>query len=107
MKHCCTGGIGKISPAMIRRAQEQLLKLKRNGTIRPSMFHAVSDFCENILLSDSAQNCGSCRDQATTVNALVSRRYFADRSPRYLWMPMEDIVSELLQKDPVSYTHLN
>lgn len=99
MKHCCTGGIGKISPAMIRRAQEQLLKLKRNGTIRPSMFHAVSDFCENILLSDSAQNCSSCRDQATAVNALVSQRYFADRSPRYLWMPMEDIVSELLQKD--------
>lgn len=99
MKHCCVGGIEKISPAMVQAAHKQLVKLKQNGTIRPSMFRAISEFYEDILLSDAVQSCGSYREQTTIVNALLSQRYFTDRSPRYLWMDLETIASELLQKD--------
>lgn len=99
MKHCCVGGIGKISPEMVQAAQKQLVKVKQNGTIRPAMFLRISEFYEDILLSDTVQNCGSYREQTTIVNALLSQRYFTDRSPQYLWMDLETIASELLQKD--------
>ena len=99
MKHCCVGGIGKIDLAMLQTAQERLAKLKQNGTIRPGMFQAMAEFYENILGSAAAQNCGSYREQTTVVNALLSQRYFTDRSPRYLWMDLETIAAELLQKD--------
>lgn len=99
MKHCCVGGVGKISSAMVQAAQKQLVKVKLNGSIRPSMFHAISEFYEDILLADAVQSCASYREQTTIVNALLSQRYFTDRSPRYLWMDLETITSELLQKD--------
>lgn len=99
MKHTCVAGIGGVTPSMVQAAQERLLKEKKDGTIGPAMFRAVSDFYENILLSDAAQSCGSYREQTTVVNALLSQRYFTDRSPRYLWMDFETIASELLQKD--------
>lgn len=99
MKHCCVGGVGKITPAMVQAAQKQLVKVKQNGTIRPAMFLTISGFYEDILLSDAVQDCGSYREQTTIVNALLSQRYFTDRSPQYLWMDLETITSKLLQKD--------
>ena len=99
MKHTCVAGIGRVSPSMVQAAQGRLSKEEKDGTIRPAMFRAISDFYENILLSDAAQSCGSYREQTTIVNERLSRRYFTDRSPRYLWMDFETIASELLQKD--------
>lgn len=84
---------------MVQAAQDRLYKEKKSGTIRPAMFDAISDFYENILLSDAAQSCASYREQTTVVNALLSQRYFTDRTPQYLWMDFEAIASELLQKD--------
>lgn len=98
-KHACVAGIERVDPSMVHTAQERLWKEKTHGTIGPAMYRAVSEFYGDILLSDAAQRCGGYRVQTTVVNALLSRRYFSDRSPRYLWMPLEDIASELLQKD--------
>lgn len=99
MKHTCVAGIEGVRPSMIQAAQKRLVQVKKNGTIRPAMFQAISEFYEDTLLSDAVQSCGSYRAQTTVVNALLSQRYFTDRHPRYLWMPLEDIVSELLQRD--------
>lgn len=99
MKHTCAAAINKVTPPMVQAAQDRLCKEQKSGTIRPAMFHAISDFYENILLSDAAQSCVSYREQTSVVNELLSQRYFTDRSPRYLWMDFETISSELLQKD--------
>ncbi len=98
-KHACVAGIERVDPSLVHAAQERLWKEKTLGSISPAMYRAVSEFYGDILLSDAAQLCSSYRVQTTVVNEQLSRRYFTDRSPRYLWMPMEDIVSELLQKD--------
>lgn len=99
MKHTCVAGIDRVCPSMVQSAQERLFKEKKNGTIRPAMFRSISEFDEDILLSDAAQSCSSYREQTTIVNSLLSQRYFTDRNPRYLWLDFEAIVSQLLQKD--------
>ena len=99
MKHTCVAGIGGVDSSMVQAARTRLRQVKENGTIGLAMYHAISEFYETIVMSDAAQGCGSYRAQTTVVNEQLSRRYFTDRSPRYLWMPMEDITSELLQKD--------
>lgn len=98
-KHACVAGLEPVNPAMVRLAEQRLWKERAHGTIRQEMFQAISSFYEEILLSDAAQGCGSYREQTMVVNERLSQRYFTDRSPRYLWMPLEDIASELLARD--------
>ena len=45
------------------------------------------------------QRCGALREQTTVINAMLSQRYFTDRAPQYLWMPMETLTARLLERD--------
>ena len=45
------------------------------------------------------QRCGTLREQTTVINAMLSQRYFTDRAPQYLWMPMETLTARLLERD--------
>ena len=45
------------------------------------------------------QRYDTLRQQTTAINAMLSQRYFTDRCPQYLWMPMETITAKLLAKD--------
>ena len=51
------------------------------------------------LLSGRVQRCGTLREQTTVINAMLSQRYFTDRAPQYLWMPMETLTARLLERD--------
>lgn len=66
---------------------------------RPGTADALERFCREVLLSDRVQRCGTLREQTTVINAMLSQRYFTDRAPQYLWMPMETLTARLLEMD--------
>lgn len=79
LRHACVAAVEGISPDMVDNALER--------------------FCREVLLSDRVQRCGTLREQTTVINAMLSQRYFTDRAPQYLWMPMETLTARLLERD--------
>lgn len=99
LRPVCVAGLGGIRPSMCKAAMDRLAQEERNGTINASMFHAISEYYEDILLSESVQKYDTYREQTTVINALLSQRYFTDRKPMYMWIDLESMVSKLLQQD--------
>lgn len=99
LKRTCIAGLPGISREMVERAQNRLDEEKEKGTISSGMYNGLSDFYENVLLSDSVQKHRSFREQTTVINGMMSGRYFRDRSPLYLWMDLETIATGLFRKD--------
>ena len=99
LKRNCVAALEGMSPGMADSALNRLTKEAQEGTITASMAAALEGYLREVLLSDSVQQYGTLRRQTTVINAMLSQRYFTDRKPRYLWMPMESIAARLLIKD--------
>ena len=99
LKRPCVAAIGGITPEMVDNALKRLPQEARQGSITPEMAAALERCCREVLLSDQVQRYDTLRQQTTVINAMLSQRYFTDRCPRYLWMPMETITAKLLAKD--------
>ena len=99
LKRPCVAAIGGITPEMVDNVLKRLPQETRQGSITPEMAAALERFCREVLLSDQVQRYDTLRQQTTAINAMLSQRYFTDRCPQYLWMPMETITAKLLVKD--------
>ena len=88
-----------ISPDMVDNALDRLRQEMRRGSCSLRTADALERFCREVLLSDRVQRCGTLREQTTVINAMLSQRYFTDRAPQYLWMPMETLTARLLERD--------
>ncbi len=99
LKRPCVAAIGGITPEMVGNVLKRLPQETRQGSITPEMAAALERCCREVLLSDQVQRHDTLRQQTTAINAMLSQRYFTDRCPRYLWMPMETITARLLEKD--------
>lgn len=84
---------------MVDNVLKRLPQATRQGSIMPEMSAALERCCREVLLSDQVQQYDTLRQQTTAINAMLSQRYFTDRCPQYLWMPMETITAKLLAKD--------
>ena len=99
LKRPCVAAIGGITPEMVDNVLKRLPQETRQGSIMPEMSAALERCCREVLLSDQVQRYDTLRQQTTAINAMLSQRYFTDRCPQYLWMPMETITAKLLAKD--------
>lgn len=99
LKRPCVAAIGGITPEMVDNVLKRLPQATRQGSIMPEMAAALERCCREVLLSDQVQRYDTLRQQTTAINAMLSQRYFTDRCPQYLWMPMETITAKLLAKD--------
>ena len=99
LRHACVAAVEGISPDMAGSALSRLRQETRRGSVTPRTAETIERFCREVLLSDSVQRYGTLREQTTVINAMLSQRYFTDRKPQYLWMPMETLTARLLEKD--------
>ena len=99
LRRACVAAVQGISPDMVDSALDRLHQEARRGALTTRMAETTERLCREILLSDDVQRCGTLRDQTTVLNAMLSQRYFTDRKPQYLWMPMETLAARLLAKD--------
>lgn len=99
LKRPCVAAIGGITPEMVDNVLKRLPQETRQGSIMPEMAAALERCCREVLLSDQVQRYDTLRQQTTAINAMLSQRYFTDRCPQYLWMPMETITARLLARD--------
>ena len=99
LRHACVAAVEGISPDMAGSALSRLRQETRRGSVTPRTAETIEHFCREVLLSDSVQRYGTLREQTTVINAMLSQRYFTDRKPQYLWMPMETLTARLLEKD--------
>ena len=99
LRHACVAAVKGISPDMAGSALNRLRQETRRGSVTPRTAETIERFCREVLLSDSVQRYGTLREQTTVINAMLSQRYFTDRKPQYLWMPMETLTARLLEKD--------
>ena len=99
LRRPCVAAIGGIVPEMVDNVLKRLPQEVRQGSITARMGDTLERFCREVLLSDQVQRYNTLRQQTTAINAMLSQRYFTDRCPQYLWMPMETITAKLLAKD--------
>ena len=99
LRHACVAAVEGISPDMVDNALNRLRQETRRGSCSLRTADALERFCREVLLSDRVQRCGALREQTTVINAMLSQRYFTDRAPQYLWMPMETLTARLLERD--------
>ena len=99
LKRPCVAAIGGITPEMVDNVLKRLPQETRQGSIMPEMAAALERCCREVLLSEQVQRYDTLRQQTTAINAMLSQRYFTDRCPQYLWMPMETITARLLARD--------
>ena len=99
LRRPCVAAIGGITPEMVDNVLKRLPQETRQGSITPEMSAALERCCREVLLSDQVQRYDTLRQQTTAINAMLSQRYFTDRCPQYLWMPMETITARLLARD--------
>ena len=99
LRHACVAAVEGISPDMVDNALDRLRQEMRRGSCSLRTADALERFCREVLLSDRMQRCGTLREQTTVINAMLSQRYFTDRAPQYLWMPMETLTARLLERD--------
>ena len=98
-RSACVAAVEGISPEMVDSALNRLRQETQRGSVTPRTAAALEQYCREILLSDRVQRCGTLWEQTTVINAMLSQRYFTDRSPQYLWMPMETLAARLLIRD--------
>ena len=98
-RHACVAAVEGISPQMVAGALSRLRQEAQRGTVALRAADALERFCREVLLSDRVQERGTLREQTTVINAMLSARYFTDRKPQYLWMPMETLTARLLVRD--------
>ena len=99
LRRPCVAAIGGIVPEMVDNVLKRLPQEVRQGSITARMGDTLERFCREVLLSDQVQRYNTLRQQTTAINAMLSQRYFTDRCPQYLWMPMETITARLLARD--------
>lgn len=99
LRRPCVAAIGGITPEMVDNVLKRLPQETRQGSIMPEMAAALERCCREVLLSEQVQRYDTLRQQTTAINAMLSQRYFTDRCPQYLWMPMETITARLLARD--------
>ena len=99
LRHACVAAVEGISPDMVDNALNRLRQETRRGSCSLRTADALERFCREVLLSGRVQRCGTLREQTTVINAMLSQRYFTDRAPQYLWMPMETLTARLLERD--------
>ena len=99
LRHACVAAVEGISPSMVDNALSRLQQEARRGSVTLHMVETIELLCREVLLSDHVQRYSTLREQATVINAMLSQRYFTDRAPQYLWMPMETLTARLLEKD--------
>ncbi len=99
LKRQCIAALEGITLQMADKASGRLHLEVSGGTITSRMGNAMKRFCHDVLMSDHVQQYGTLREQTTVINAMLSQKYFTDRSPRYLWMPLETLASRLLIRD--------
>ncbi len=99
LRRPCVAAIGGITPEMVDNVLKRLPQETRQGSITPEMSAALERCCREVLLSDQVQRYDTLREQTTVINDMISQRYFTDRRPRYIWMPMETITARLLARD--------
>ena len=99
LRHACVAAVEGISSDMVDNALDRLRQEIRRGSCSLRTADALERFCREVLLSDRVQRCGTLREQTTVINAMLSQRYFTDRAPQYLWMPMETLTARLLERD--------
>ena len=99
LRHACVAAVEGISLDMVDNALDRLRQETRRGSCSLRTADALERFCREVLLSDHVQRCGTLREQTTVINAMLSQRYFTDRAPQYLWMPMETLTARLLERD--------
>ena len=84
---------------MVDNVLKRLPQEVRQGSITARMGDTLERFCREVLLSEEVQRYDTLREQTTVINDMISQRYFTDRRPRYIWMPMETITARLLARD--------
>lgn len=99
LRRPCVAAIGGIVPEMVDNVLKRLPQEVRQGSITARMGDTLERFCREVLLSEEVQRYDTLREQTTVINDMISQRYFTDRRPRYIWMPMETITARLLEKD--------
>lgn len=99
LRRPCVAAIGGIVPEMVDNVLKRLPQEVRQGSITARMGDTLERFCREVLLSEEVQRYDTLREQTTAINAMLSQRYFTDRCPQYLWMPMETITARLLARD--------
>lgn len=99
LRRTCVAAVEGISPDMVSSALNRLRQEARRGALMPRMAETIERLCREVLLSDEVQRFGTLREQTTVLNAMLSQRYFTDRKPQYLWMPMETLTARLLIRD--------
>lgn len=99
LKRPCVAALEGISPEMIRKTMDRLGQEICDGAISSSMADILENICREILLSDQVQRLKTLREQTTVINAMLSQRYFTDRVPQYVWIPLETLTARLLIKD--------
>lgn len=99
LRHACVAAVEGISPDMVDNALDRLRQEMRRGSCSLRTADELERFCREVLLSDRVQRCGTLWEQTTVINAMLSQRYFTDRAPQYLWMPMETLTARLLERD--------
>ena len=99
LRRPCVAAIGGIVPEMVDNVLKRLPQEVRQGSITARMGDTLERFCREVLLSEEVQRYDTLREQTTVINDMISQRYFTDRRPRYIWMPMEPITARLLARD--------
>lgn len=99
LRRPCVAAIGGITPEMVDNVLKRLPQEVRQGSITARMGDTLERFCREVLLSEEVQRYDTLREQTTVINDMISQRYFTDRRPRYIWMPMETITARLLARD--------
>lgn len=99
LRRPCVAAIGGIVPKMVDNVLKRLPQEVRQGSITARMGDTLERFCREVLLSEEVQRYDTLREQTTVINDMISQRYFTDRRPRYIWMPMETITARLLARD--------
>ena len=99
LKRPCVAAVGGIAPEMVGKVLKRLPQEVEQGSITARMGEALERFCREVLLSEEVQRYDTLREQTTVINAMISQRYFTDRRPRYIWIPMETIAARLLARD--------
>lgn len=99
LRRPCVAAIGGIVPEMVDNVLKRLPQEVREGSITARMGDTLERFCREVLLSEEVQRYDTLREQTTVINDMISQRYFTDRRPRYIWMPMETITARLLARD--------
>lgn len=99
LRRPCVAAIGGIVPEMVDNVLKRLPQEVRQGSITARMGDTLERFCREVLLSEEVQRYDTLREQTTVINDMISQRYFTDRRPRYIWMPMETITARLLARE--------